>query len=96
MGEGGKYNFYCFARQRRSQQANALKTVPSFKSKQEGVENGLGVENTGTGKDQGRCKFAVLLQSWCLVALAADSDDPSFWNKKYLIKQLIPFICWGF
>ena len=30
LGEGGKNSFYRFARQRRSQQANALKNVPSI------------------------------------------------------------------
>ena len=30
MGEGEKDSFYCFARQRKPQQANALKTVSSI------------------------------------------------------------------
>ena len=30
MDEGEKNHFYCFARQRRPQQANAFKTVPSI------------------------------------------------------------------
>ena len=64
-----KNSFSCFARQRRPQQTNALKTVPSFGKEQE-VFYSLGVENKATDKDQGRCKLAFFVFVFCLGLLS--------------------------
>ena len=37
LDKGENNSFYCFARQRRPQQANALNTVPSFREELQGV-----------------------------------------------------------
>ena len=37
LGEGKKHSFYCFARQRRPEQSNALKTGPSLGEELQGV-----------------------------------------------------------
>ena len=70
LGEGEKETSYCFARQKRPQQA--LKTVPPLRENRRWFYS-LGVENRATDKDQGRFKFAVFFkaggvswpQDWC-------------------------------
>ena len=61
LGEGERSSFYCFARQRRPQQASALKTVPSLGDSRK-VFSSLGVENRATDMDQGGCKLAFFFK----------------------------------
>ena len=68
LGEGEK-DFYCFARQRRVQQANALQTVPPLGEMGRCFYN-LGVKNSTAHKDQGRGKLSLFFKA----------DDPSFWE----------------
>ena len=60
MAVGDIDSFHYFARQRRPQQANVLKTVPPWK----GLGGGfivLRVENRAADKDHGRGKLALFL-----------------------------------
>ena len=53
LGEREKDSFYCFARQRRPQQAKALKTLPLLGEIRMWFYS-LGVENRAADKEQGR------------------------------------------
>ena len=53
-----KKSFYCFARQRRVQQANALQTVPPL-GEMGRCFYSLGVKNRAAHKDQGRGKLVL-------------------------------------
>ena len=62
MGEGEKDNFYCFARQRRPQQAIALKTV-SHLGETGGWFYSLGVKNRAMDKDPCRGEPALFFKA---------------------------------
>lgn len=57
MGEGEKKSFYCFSRQRRPQQANALKDCLPLGETRKGPCR-LGVEDKAADEDSGRCRLA--------------------------------------
>jgi len=80
-----KKNLYCFARQRRPQQANALKTVPSTGR----LGRGFIVSEWKIGPQirvKGRGKLAFFFkEEWCLVA-------PGL----VLVSSSLVVICWGF
>ena len=61
LGEGEKNSFYRFARQRRPQQANALKTVPSLGEELQGVLSSKRRKNRVSGKNQGWWQICMLL-----------------------------------
>ena len=64
-GKGEKDSFYCFARPREPQQANALKIVlpPTPWEKLGGGFIVWGVQNQASDKDQGRVKLALFLKA---------------------------------
>ena len=66
LGKGEKKSLYCFARQRRPQQANALKTVPPLGETRGGL-TALQGKIRPQIRIRGR-QACLLLQSWCLVA----------------------------
>ena len=57
-----KNSLYCFARQRRPQQANALKSVPPFEREWR-WSSSLGGESGATDKDQGRGELALFCKA---------------------------------
>ena len=86
MGEGGRSNLNCFARQMGSQQAAALKTGSTFGRDEEGGGFTVwGVENTAPEKVQGGCKLAL----YSRVGVKGPQDRS--WGSSFLA-----VIGWGF
>ena len=85
-----KNSFYCFSRQSKPQQANALETVPLLGENRR-LSYSLGVENRAANKNQ----VSASLYSSKLVFSdpGIGSVCPPFWNEECFFKQLTSFIC---
>ena len=85
LGKGEKKSLYCFARQRRPQQANALKTVPPLGETRRWAYSFAG-ENMATDKDQGEASLPSSSKLVFSGPRTGSGSPPSFWNKECFIK----------